>query len=45
MPMMQEYVLNVTIKVLYRKMEAEMQVKKKDISDNCWILQKDDKNM
>ena len=43
--MMQEYVLNVTIKVLCRKMKAEMQVKKEDISDNCWILQKDDKNI
>lgn len=42
---MQEYVLNVTINVLCRKVKAEMQVKKKEVSDNCWIFQRDDKNI
>lgn len=42
---MQEYVLNVTMKVLCSKVNAEMPVKKKEISDNCWILQRDDKKI
>lgn len=41
---MQEYVLNVTINVLCRKVKAE-KVKKKEVSDNCWIFQRDDKNI